>query len=536
MKKIFYSFHLIFLFSTSLHASHLVGGELNYKKLNGFNYEISLTLYRDCAIGNAPFDTLANFRVFDSNNRLLQIHRLKFTSAAKIGQSNQCIDQYVNVCYQVTTYIDTFFFPAIPGGYQLSYQVCCRNSTISNIISPALTGTTYYANIPDVSIVSNNSNPVFSSRTPTFICIGVPFTFNHSAIDLDGDSLVYELFHPYGNAQFGPLPATHPPYLGVNWENSYSTNNMLGSTMPLTIDSKTGILTVTPDNLGQFVVGISVSEYRNGIFLGKTIRDYQFNVIRCDLITVAAFQPFNVSCGDSIVHFTNSSLGQIDKFLWDFGDATTDADTSNLRSPSYTYKKEGIYNVQLIVYSENQLICNDTMNKFVTVLPNFTIDYSIEDSCSSEVFFEASSSFDELGEATYLWDFGDESQSNMPTTSHNYNQDDTYNIRLFVKTPNGCSDSISHEFKFNSSEQFSVPNIFTPNNDGINDVLSIQSKTISLELDIYNRWGKKIFQSNNVENQWDGTYNGENLSSGVYFYKISNSCGATEEGYVTLVR
>lgn len=91
---------------------------------------------------------------------------------------------------------------------------------------------------------------------------------------------------------------------------------------------------------------------------------------------------------------------------------------------------------------------------------------------------------------------------------------------------------------------FEVPNVFTPNNDGINDCFKLKNVTHipnGFDVYIYNRWGSKIFGSDNPGFNWDGTSSdGDRASDGVYFYLISyhDNCGEIyiRSGYVTLIR
>lgn len=130
-----------------------------------------------------------------------------------------------------------------------------------------------------------NSNPEFNLFPPLFLCVNQPFTFDHSATDIDGDSLYYSFYTPYnGDNGAGPLD---PTFLGniasftpVIWQPGFSLTNPLGGA-PLTLNSSTGLLSGTPTMLGQFVIGVKVKEYRNGVYLSETLRDFQFNVLSC---------------------------------------------------------------------------------------------------------------------------------------------------------------------------------------------------------------------------------------------------------------
>jgi hypothetical protein len=91
-----------------------------------------------------------------------------------------------------------------------------------------------------------------------------------------------------------PNPPFGPPYNSIPWEAGYSTANLLGGNPALAIDPNTGILTGTPNTIGQFVVGVCVSEFRNGVLLGTYLRDFQFNVTQCN-IPIAAIPSTNIN-------------------------------------------------------------------------------------------------------------------------------------------------------------------------------------------------------------------------------------------------
>ena len=180
-------------------ATHIVGGELNYKNLGNNKYQIRLTVYRDCYVGVPPFDNPASVGIFNSNNQLISTLLMPFRGLDTLPPTinDPCTIPPLDFCYEVTTYIDTVTLPPLAGGYQIAYQRCCRNVNILNIVNPQCVGATYYASIPGPGVVAVNSNPVIKYWPPPFICVNKPWVFDDSAIDYDGDSLVYELFKPY---------------------------------------------------------------------------------------------------------------------------------------------------------------------------------------------------------------------------------------------------------------------------------------------------------------------------------------------------
>jgi hypothetical protein len=131
-----------------------------------------------------------------------------------------------------------------------------------------------------------NNDPVFSHFPPIFVCAGSPFSFDHSATDANGDSLSYSFYTPYDgdNAIGGPLDPTFSnniaQFTPIVFKPGYSATNPLGGS-PLNINPTTGLLSGTPTAIGQYVVGIVVKEWRNGVLIGQTLRDFQFNVVNC---------------------------------------------------------------------------------------------------------------------------------------------------------------------------------------------------------------------------------------------------------------
>jgi len=115
------------------------------------------------------------------------------------------------------------------------------------------------------------------------------------------------------------------------------------------------------------------------------------------------------------------------------------------------------------------------------------------------------------GMDSYLWN----TNSAMNSITAYYTG--VYWVRISKKT---CIVSDTIEI-FNCPPKFIVPNVFTPNNDGYNDVFNIDYQNIwEFEVKIYDRWGAKVFQSSNLDKPWDGKINGREAAEGVYFWQI----------------
>ena len=145
----------------------------------------------------------------------------------------------------------------------------------------------------------------------------------------------------------------------------------------------------------------------------------------------------------------------------------------------------------------------------------------------------------------YTWSFGDNYKSIEPNPTHTYGSKTDYKVKLTVTTAAGCVDSITKIIKLQNSEKM-MPSLFTPNNDGKNDLFTPMYESVSvIRCQVFDRWGKKVFEWSGNENAWSGrTLQGEDAREGTYFYvlegKVRNKNGIlepiTEKGYVTLMR
>ena len=140
---------------------------------------------------------------------------------------------------------------------------------------------------------------------------------------------------------------------------------------------------------------------------------------------------------------------------------------------------------------------------------------------------------------TYKWSFGDGNGSMAADTSHTYNAPNTYTVTLVATNNYLCPDTATAIVLV---YKLVISNVFTPNGDGNNDFFAIKSTGItSLEMEIYNRWGIKAFETNAPDGKWDGRYtNGKSADDGTYYYivKATGIDGQeyVEKGFLTLLR
>lgn len=264
-------------------ATHIVGGDFTYRRLSANNFELNLTLFRDCNSATL-FDASITVGIFDKvTDQLTDSLVMQLTSTDSLNLAGSLCSPPPDICVVSGTYTLTINLPDNANGYYLSWERCCRNHTVVNLFNPGATGLTFYTEMPDPAIP--NSSPVFQNDPLPYMCENQPFSYDFGGTDPDGDSLVFELVTPYaGNSSqsFPILPAPQSaPYPNAIFLAPYTLSNVCGGT-PLVVDPVTGKMTATPNFIGIYAMAMLVREFRNGVQIGLIRREIEFTVIICD--------------------------------------------------------------------------------------------------------------------------------------------------------------------------------------------------------------------------------------------------------------
>lgn len=475
MKKFFpiYLFLSIFLCSvTPIAAMHIIGGEITYKRVDevaaGVLYRFTMKIYRDCNGGGAPFDARANIAIYRGtlfNNRLITSFKTSSPAITSIiPEKPECIAEIPPVCVEQGVYTFEQRLPVSNETYYIVYQRCCRNVTITNILTPGDVGATYFVEITPAAQKNPNNSPVFKKFPPPIICSNYPLMFDHSAVDEDGDLLVYSFCSPYkggGKILSGaeasscngavPDPPCAPPFDEVIFTGSYSSTAPVGGAPRVTINPATGMITGTPNMLGQFVVGVCVQEYRNGELLSTLRRDFQFNVANCKPTVIADIKEDSLigpkryaitSCGKTTITFNNESRdrSKISYFEWEFNiKGKILKDTSNQNwNITVPFQDTGTYTGRLILNPGSA--CSDTGYVLVRVLPEVKADFSYAfDTCTvgPVTFKEAAKGI--AGIEQWRWTFGTGTANSLePNPAYQYAKAGFYPVTLRVTDRNKC--------------------------------------------------------------------------------------------------
>jgi gliding motility-associated-like protein len=336
-----------------------------------------------------------------------------------------------------------------------------------------------------------------------------------------------------------PLSAniTQVPVSCYGYNDGQLTANTLGGTAPYsyvwTPTGQTGSIAsaLAP---GNYIVNITDA---NGCTASAT------DVLTTPPPFIASFTVSdNIVCLPSTVTFTNSSIGNFSTALWTFSNGLTYSSNQF----NVDFNNIGCVDVTLLITNTNGCTADTTISNAVCVVPGPTAAFT---TASPEIDF-VSGGIDFINNSQNytgsLWQFGDGGTSTQDNPSYFYPASTIadYNVMLVVYDINGCTDTAYNVVQSNDVVRLTVPNAFTPNGDGLNDVftpiISNSDQVKYYRFEVYNRWGQLIFESNKPGEGWDGKYKGKLSQFGAYNWKVSydvpDQDSINANGHVTLVK
>ncbi|MDQ3048453.1 MAG: gliding motility-associated C-terminal domain-containing protein [Bacteroidota bacterium] len=146
------------------------------------------------------------------------------------------------------------------------------------------------------------------------------------------------------------------------------------------------------------------------------------------------------------------------------------------------------------------------------------------------------------GATSWNWDFGDGTTSSSQNPSHVFTSNGIKTVCLEATNSTGCTDTTCFDINLDVTEFINIPNVFSPDGDGVNDQFYIANNSLEdFKIEIFNRWGVKVFESEAPNVKWDGrTTAGVEVTDGTYFYilkaKTVTSKDYSQTGFISLVR
>lgn len=225
------------------------------------------------------------------------------------------------------------------------------------------------------------------------------------------------------------------------------------------------------------------------------------------------------------------------KYSWDLGNGITSTDVN---PKNQNYSKAGTYTIKLSVIDDKG--CVNEKTRTLEVYPSPSADFVSSYASFSNPVVQFNDQSKNAKIVSWNWNFGNgaEAVSTVQNPSYTYPDSGSYNVTLKVKTDLNCESTVTKKVKVFDENTLFVPDAFSPNGDGLNDVFIASGNNITkFEMMIFNRGGAMIFQSNDIKKGWDGHVKGVNAEGGVYVYKVNytaNGKTTTTTGNLTLLK
>ncbi|MGZ3931327.1 MAG: PKD domain-containing protein, partial [Bacteroidia bacterium] len=413
------------------------------------------------------------------------------SGVVNVTQPNQLllnVSPSVTICYGQLTQI----YAAGSGGTQ-PYTYNWTPSTFTGggpfAVTPTVT-TTYQTGLTDANGCVVNPQVVTVNVTPQLMATG------SSAVRCDGATANF--------AANITSPGNGGPYT-YNWSNG---SNNANTTVVANFATTPNIYTLT---------------ISDGCTVPDAVATYTLDVNPLPSGTFSA--NIQKGCIPLAVNFTALSSSPSDTYAWDFGNEVFGSGNPG----STIYIKPGVYNVGLTI--TNQFGCKkDTgVSGYIEAYGLPTAEFSATPWSTS--ILQPAVQFTNLSAnaSTYFWDFGDYNSPNNNTTAvnpeHDYEMAGTYVVNLVAINSKGCADTVMHTIEVTPDYALYIPNAFTPDGNGKNDIFQpagIGIDESNYRMYIFDRWGEIIYTSDNFRKGWDGTIKGDKgiAEEGVYVYKI----------------
>ncbi len=459
MKKIISITLLIFylLLPNNSEANHIAGADLSYVCLGNDQYQVNLNVFVDCVAG-VVLNSQQTVR-FSSTCGNIATTIVNVINASGTEISQLCPSKINN---------------SICNGGSLPGMKVFHYSGVVTLATPCDTWTMYWGSCCRNAAILNlqtpgnngtyveatlhsvtalcNNSPSFTAQPIPYVCVNQLVNYNFEVTEIDGDSLYYSLID---------ARAVGPTTL------AYTAGYSAATAIPgIVIDHNAGQLTFTPTTIGSFVVVVLIQEYdKNGKLIGSVMRDIQFVV---------------QSCSNNIPDASGGIISIVSG-----ADKTSSYSVETCEGSTFTFNA---------TYTD--VDAGDTLtllSDIASVLPGSTVITKGENPLVATMSWTAPAG---SVNATYIFKVtvGDGS---CPVPGQ---QLFTYTLKMIPP----CDTSAIF-----------IPNVFTPG--GTHPLFLVNTKNlVSYNIQIFDRWGKKIFESSDVNSPWDG----KNVMDGTYYYLI----------------
>ncbi len=382
----------------------------------------------------------------------------------------------------------------------------------------------------------------YTPYTQEWTLDATPFSLDEDISDLAEGSYEVILTDSMGCEISNSFPIIEPALLEV------SLDNIIGTTCATSSDGSFDISITggTPDYLISWVLNgetVSEDEDPTGLFMGDyelTITDANTCEVQIGSVILPAIGTVNIDLPESIAWCFTETPQEIQptSVLAETLEWTNPPSTEVISSEATVLFQEQPGNYELVLTGiDGPCSVSDTIEVIIYELPMAEAGEDIDAYLETDVIIGGNPSTDDFN--TVLWAPGTLLDDSTAFNPSHFVTNDIQNFVITVTSPEGCTSSDSMSVIL--YPEIDVHSGFTPNGDDINDVWVIGNyqNYPSIEVWIYNRWGEELFYTAGYDQPWDGTYNGDILPIGTYYYVIDINepdLQLTIDGPVTILR
>ena len=417
----------------------------------------------------------------------------------------------------------------------------CNGTTVT-FLDSSYNGTNYLWLFND----PNNPGASATGQNPTYTygdtgTYTIQLILNPGYPCTDTAEVTYELYNPVNPAFSFTGPVCFDENL-ITFQNQSSNGGNAVANWDFGLDASIPAFTgwnpppIVFSTWGDHYVSLTIEE--NGCedtFL-DTIRIYRRPETNVSVENQIGCAPFTVAFWDSTI-----TDGQV-IYNWDFGDGVLSNDSNAV----YTYANPGTYDLNLTIYFIEG--CTDTITvsyaDFITVYPSPTSSF-VADPTNATIYTSNIEITDLAADTTddILTNMGDGSiYYNQAQFNHSYTDTGWFEVEHVVINTFDCPDTSKATIRINPETLIFVPNAFTPDGDGKNEIFFATAVGIKeFSFKIFNRWGEVLFETTDPSTGWDGMHpNGKEAIQGVYtwtvFAKGQNDKLIEKRGHLSLLR
>jgi gliding motility-associated-like protein len=261
------------------------------------------------------------------------------------------------------------------------------------------------------------------------------------------------------------------------------------------VDAATGLFDPAVAGPGDFVLTYVDDNDCN------TVYEVDVTVRAMPVIAISAFP--SIGCADLEVELDVVGALLTGDYEWNLGDSTLVNQTPPF---SHVYTQEGEYDVSLSITDAFGCQNADTLISAVEVISQPVANFSFSPNTPTDYDNEVEFTDLSVGSTSWMWDFGNGQGSNEQNPSTIYDGPGDYLVSMRIESGSGCADSVSYIIRYRGDVTLYVPSSFTPDGDNLNDYFQVvTSSDIDLfTITIFDRWGTVVFQSNDIEEKWNG--------------------------------